>query len=121
MSDIIDIQERVQPARLKTKDGKEYVLDFNRDSVRFAETRSFRIDELTVFPTIRIPEMFYYSFRKNHKSISRTQTDALLESMGGLSKALLERLIQLYNQAALSNLIAVDEDSAKNAEVTVEL
>ena len=38
-----------------------------------------------------------------------------------MTSALLERLVQLYNQAALTHLIATDEDAAKNAEVTVEL
>ena len=41
--------------------------------------------------------------------------------MGGLSASVLERLSQLYSQAALTNVIAADEDAAKNAEVTVEL
>ena len=50
-----------------------------------------------------------------------SQTDALLDGMGGMTSALLERLVQLYNQAALTHLIATDEDAAKNAEVTVEL
>ena len=74
-----------------------------------------------MFPVTRIPELFYYAFRKNHKNVARSQTDALLDGMGGMTSAFLERLMQLYNQAALTHLISTDEDSAKNAEVTVEL
>ena len=51
----------------------------------------------------------------------RSQTDDLLEGMGGMTTALLERLMQLYNQAALTHLIATDEEAVKNAKVTVEL
>lgn len=123
MSDkIINIQDRVQPVRVNdNKTGMAYELDFSRESVKFAENRGFRVDELTVFPVTRIPELFYYAFRKNHKNVARSQTDALLDDMGGMTSAFLERLMQLYNQAALTHLISTDEDSAKNAEVTVEL
>ena len=123
MSDnIINIQDRVQPVRVNdNKTGMAYELDFSRESVKFAENRGFKVDELTVFPVTRIPELFYYAFRKNHKNVARSQTDALLDGMGGMSSAFLERLMKLYNQAALTHLISTDEDSAKNAEVTVEL
>jgi hypothetical protein len=123
MSDkIINIQDRVQPVRVNdNKTGMAYELDFSRESVKFAENRGFRVDELTVFPVTRIPELFYYAFRKNHKNVARSQTDALLDDMGGMTSAFLERLMQLYNQAALTHLISTDEDSTKNAEVTVEL
>lgn len=123
MSDnIINIQDRVQPVRVNdNKTGMAYELDFSRESVKFAENRGFRVDELTVFPVTRIPELFYYAFRKNHKNVARSQTDALLDGMGGMTSVFLERLMQLYNQAALTHLISTDEDSAKNAEVTVEL
>ena len=38
-----------------------------------------------------------------------------------MSAQLIERLNQLYAQAALTNVIAADEDAAKNGGVTVEL
>jgi len=41
--------------------------------------------------------------------------------MGGLPSSALERLNQLYNQAALTHLITNDEDVEKNSQVTVEL
>lgn len=118
----MDNQERVNPIRITDNEtGKQYELDFSRESVKFAENRGFRIDEITAFPVSRIPDLFYYAFRKNHKNVARSQTDALLKDMGGLTSAVLERLNQLYNQAALSNLIATEEDAAKNERVTVEL
>ena len=118
----IDFQDRVKPVKITdNQTGNIYELDFSRESVRFAENRGFRIDELIAFPATRIPELFFYSFRKNHKNVARSQTDALLDKMGGLSGAFLERLNQLYNQAALSHVIASEEDAEKNADVTVEL
>ena len=119
---VVDIQDRVQSMRVSdNKTGVSYELDFSRDSVRFAENRGFEIDTVVKFPVTKIPELFYYAFRKNHKNVAKSQTDALLDRIGGLTGQMLERLIQLYNQAALTHIIASDEDAEKNTEVTVEL
>ena len=119
---IIDIQDRVQPVRVHDKKtGIAYELDFSRESVRAAESRGFETGDIAKYPASKIPEFFYYAFRKNHKNVARSQTDSLLERMGGMTTSMLERLIQLYNQAALTHLLVSEEDAAKNAEVTVEL
>lgn len=119
----VAIDERVRPVRLVDKEtGQEYILDFSRDSVRFAEARGFKPDEVMDFPSTKIPELFFYAFRKNHKNVAKNQSDAILfEQLRGISAPLLERLIQLYNQAALTHLIATEEDVEKNARMTVEL
>lgn len=115
-------EDRIAPAKLTDVDtGEVYMLDFSRESIKFAEDRKFKMSEISDFPVTRIPEFFFYAFRKNHKRVSRSQTDALLEKLGGVSSELLERLIQLYNQAALTHLIALDEDDEKNVTVTVDL
>ena len=119
---IIDSQERVQTVRVHDKKtGIAYELDFSRESVRAAESRGFETGDIAKYPASKIPEFFYYAFRKNHKNVARSQTDSLLERMGGMTTPMLERLIQLYNQAALTHLLVSEEDAAKNAEVTVEL
>lgn len=119
----IAFDERVKPVRLVDKETEqEYVLDFSRDSVRFAEARGFKPDEVMEFPSTKIPELFFYAFRKNHKNMAKNQTDSILfDQLKGVSAPLLERLIQLYNQAALTHLIASEEDVEKNARMTVEL
>lgn len=115
-------EDRVSPVKITdTHTGEVYVLDFSRESVKFAEDRKFKMKEIVDFPVTRIPELFFYAFRKNHKRVARSQTDALLARLGGVSSQLLERLMQLYDQAALTHLIAVDEDDEKNVTVTVEL
>lgn len=116
------LEERINPVRVTDNEtSKVYELDFSRESVKFAENRGFAVDEITKFPVTRIPELFYFAFRKNHKNVARSQTDALLDDMGGLSAKVLERLMQLYNQAALTHMISSDEDAEKNTKVTVEL
>lgn len=114
---------RVKPLKI-TDHGTNtaYTLDFSRDSIRFAEAREFKINEVSDYPVTKIPELWYYAFRMNHKNLSRTQTDALLEELGGVTPAILERLVSLYVQAAESNnIIQTEEDMGKNSRVTVEL
>ena len=114
--------DRIQPIKLTDNDTNEtYELDFSRDSIRFAEQRGFKVDEVTDYPVTKFPEIFFYAFRMHHKNLSRTQTDELYEKLGGYTPKFLERLIMLYNQAALANNIVEDEDAAKNAHMTVEM
>lgn len=114
--------ERVNPLKITISDsGEVYELDFNRDAIRFAEGREFVLDDVLKYPQTKVPEFFFYAFRMNHKKVSRSQTDALMEKMGGLTPKILERLILLYQQAQMSNNIQEDEDLEKNGAVTVEL
>lgn len=116
------MDERVKPIRITfTRTGEVYELDFSRDSVRFAESRAFDPQELTKYPSTKIPEFWFYAFRKNHKKLSRQQTDKLLEEIGGVTPEMLERLGLLYAQAAQSNNFQDQEDFEKNGAATVEM
>ena len=116
------MDERVNPIKLTdNKSGETYELDFNRETLFAMDRDGFRIDEVTDFPATNIPKLFYYSFRKNHRKMTKSQTDNILHNvLHGLSPKMLERLIVLYNQAATSNNVQDEEDLEKNADVTVE-
>ena len=103
--------------------GEVYELDFSRESVRFMANQGFKVGENIIDFIAKDGEDFwFYAFRKNHKQLSRGQTNALYEKMGGLSPKVIERLILLYNQALMSNnIVQDDEDLEKNSRVTVEL
>jgi tryptophanase len=118
-----NVKERINPIRINdAENGMNYELDFNRDSVRFAENREFVTEDVPKYPATKVPELFWYAFRMHHKSMSRAQTDALLDRIGGLSPAALERLILLFQQAQFSNVInSDDEEQGKNGAVTVTL
>ena len=61
-------ENQVNPMRLIDPDsGETFVLEFSRESVRFAEQRGFKITELTDFPQTNIPAFFFYAFRKSQK------------------------------------------------------
>lgn len=112
---------RVNSLKIHMKEsGETYELDYNRDSVRFAEAREFVPEDVPKFPQTKVEELWFYAFRWHHKGMSRTQTDALLKKVGGVTPKMLERLLLLYSQAQMSNSIQDDEDLEKNASVAVE-
>ena len=120
MAEVNVAKTRIIPIRITDKDGVTYTLQFNRDSVRFAEQRGFQIDQLLDFPQTNIPALWFYAFRMHHPNIGRANTDALLEQLGGLKPKEIERLVELYNEPNTA-LIAGDEDERKNAGLTMEL
>lgn len=118
----MDNQERVLPLRITFNDtGKTYELDFSRDAVAMAERNGFDIDDVTKYPQTKIPELWFYAFRMHHRNIAKNQADAMLNKLGGLTTQMLQRLMLLYNQARMANVIQDEEDVEKNAGVTVEL
>ncbi|MBR3166680.1 MAG: DUF5055 domain-containing protein [Lachnospiraceae bacterium] len=110
--------EQVKPVVLKDKKKKkEYTLEFSRDSVRFAESRGFIPDDVEKYPMTKIYEFFFYAFRMHHPSVSRAETDAILDGWGGIRNipdGLLERLGELY--AAPFGALTEDETEEEKAE-----
>lgn len=107
--------------------GEEYVLQFSRSSVVFAQQRGFNPMEVEVKPTIVIPELFYYAMRKNHMALSKEKVDKIREKLfpNGLPEKVIMRLVELYNIASSTQIIDLDsvdnEDYGKNAETEVEM
>lgn len=114
--------EKVMPVVLRDNEhNREYTLEFNRDSVKFAEQRGFVLADVDRFPMTKVPEFFWYAFRMHHPSVSLNQAEKLLDRMGGMSEALGRRLGELW-AVPYESLNAKEEDGdEKNAAVTVEL
>lgn len=118
------MDERINPIRITDKEtGEVYELDFNRESVRFMADRGFVVDERFVdLIAAKGEELWFYAFRAKHRRLSRSQTDALYEKMGGLSPKVIKRLVELYQQALMSNsIVQEDEELEANPHVAVEL
>lgn len=117
------MEERINPARITDhENGITYVLEFNRESVRFAEKNGFNIINVKDYSVTGSEDLFFYAFRMHHRNIARNQTDKLIQRWGGaLPESLLLRLIDLYNQTANSNTIQMDEEAEKNTSLTLEL
>lgn len=113
-----EVNEEIRPIVLKDNDtGMEYTLEFNRDSVKFAEARGFSIDKVGEQPMTYIPDLFYYAFRMHHKNVSREKTDRILfDDLGGVPEGMLERLGQLW---AIPYEALTQDENRKNAKMTV--
>ena len=113
--------KQIKPIILKDdNNGDIFVLEFNRDTVKYAEARGFKIsafDEGVVVSTTE--ELFFYAFRMHHPNKSRADTDKILyEKLKGMPTGMLERLIDLY--VLPINALKQDDEEAKNSTMTVE-
>ena len=118
------MDERIPPIRITDNDtGDSYELDFNRESVKFMANQGFVMDDNFIDLIAKNgEELWYYAFRANHRRLSRNQTDRLYDKMGGLAPKVIKRLMELYNQALMSNsIVQDDEDLDANPHVSVEL
>ena len=115
--------ENVKPIQIKSRDnaGEFYLLEFNRDTIKFAEAKGFNIQTLgNGINMSAIEDLFYYAFRMHQPNISKAQTDKILyEDLGGMPDGVLERLVTLY-LAPFGTLVQTG-DKGKNSRLTVEL
>lgn len=98
-----------------------FTLEFNRDSVRFAEGRGFDIQAFSEgkAPLTGTSDLFFYAFRMHHPKISKAETDKMLfEDMGGMPDGMLERLIELYSEP-FNALVVNEDEERKNPKLTV--
>ena len=109
---------RVKPIIIKDSEkNKEYTLEFDRDSVRFAESRNFKIEDVDDYSMTKVPEFFWYAFRMHHKSVSLGQAEEILREIGGMNEAVAKRLIELWVQTYES----LGNEETKNPNLSVEL
>lgn len=113
--------EKITPITLTTEKGDKYVLDFDRESVLFAEDSGFVVDDADKYPMSTGYKIFYYSLRKNHPDKTyEWAKDFVDETFGGVNNipaAIIERLGALYTAAFTS----LGDKKSKNAKVTVEM
>ncbi len=81
-----------------TYDKKEYILEYNRQSVKTMENQGFVLEELTAKPANMIPLLFAGAFIKNHSGkdgVKRKVIDEIYNEIGDKT-ALLEALMEMY-------------------------
>lgn len=119
------IKDIVKPIIINDPEsGKEYTLEFNRDSVIYTNRQGFKKSEAADNGEEMIPILFHGAFHMHHPEMKRSETDKILfEGIGGLSTEALLRLINLYS-VPLETLV-YDEEKAgserKNSKMTVSL
>jgi len=103
-----------------TETDQTYTLEFSRESIKFAEAHGFSFDDVSKYPMSKIPELFFYAFRKNHKNIARDKTDKILDKMNGIPNGLIERLAELYAEPFEALTILDEGEERKNSTITIE-
>ena len=93
-------------------ENKEYVLEYNRQSVRMMEGQGFVVDEITSKPMTMIPLLFNGAFIKNCRGTKRSVLDAIYEGIGD-KMSFVEALITMYSET-----LASLTDEAEEGNVT---
>jgi hypothetical protein len=78
-----------------THNKKDYILEYNRQSVKTMEGQGFVLEELTAKPMTMIPRLFQGAFIKNHRGIKRNLMDEIFEEIGDKT-AFMEALMEMY-------------------------
>lgn len=114
------LKEQVKPIVIHdTENNRDYTLEFNREAIKFAEGRGFKLEDVDNYPMSKIPEFFWYAFRMHHPSFGLNQAEKMLDRMGGMSEALGKRLGELW--AVPFETLTHNDGDEKNVTVTVEL
>lgn len=87
-------------------DGKDYILEYTRQSVKTMEAQGFVADEITAKPMTMIPKLFEGAFIKNHTGVKRKIMDDIYDGIGDKT-GLIQALIEMYGET----LRALTEDS----------
>lgn len=103
--------------KITDENGKVYNLEYTRKSAEIIEGMGFELQSFTKKPMIMLPLVFYGAFLKNHKGISKKETDRLFENIKKESKEqLLEKLAEM-----LSETYSTLEDGSEEGKVEVEI
>ena len=87
---------------------KEYVLEYNRQSVKMMEGQGFVLDELVSKPMTMIPLLFSGAFIKNCKGTKRNVIDEIFKGISDKNE-LLEALMEMYTETLSTLTYSTDE------------
>lgn len=76
--------------------GKEYVLEYTRNSVKEMERRGFVVEDVLKKPMSLLPEMFAGAFIANHRFTRRKDIDEMYQKFDNKSE-LLDALAEMYS------------------------
>lgn len=86
----------------------DYVLEYNRQSVKTMEGQGFRVDEVATMPMTMIPMLFHGAFYKNHRGMKRNLIDEIYEGVGDKT-GLIQALAEMYAET----LSTLTEDASE--------
>jgi len=98
---------------IKTKDNKEYLLEFTRKTVVNMSRAGFQLEEVTSNPIIAIPQLFEGAFKANHPYVKSSEITDIYNSLGN-KEDLLVALIEMYQEPINALVEEPDEESKKS-------
>ena len=94
-------------------DGRDFTLEFTRDSVRRMEKSGFKVSDLTDYPMTYLPDLFAGAFIANHRFVKREDIDEIYRTLPN-KEELVGKLAEMYNDpiAELFSEPSADEGNA---------
>lgn len=104
---------KIKKLKIRTADGKDYTLAYDRNSCARISRKGFRIEDVTNNPVVAIPLLISGAFLKFHPELTQAEIDAIWSKVKG-KEALLQNLMAMY-ATPINALLAEPEDDAKNS------
>lgn len=98
--------------------GKDYVLEYNRQAVAFIEEQGFIVSELAKKPMLMLPMAFSGLFYKNHKNIRQSEIDEIFDKFSNKS-SLLSTIADMLSETY--NTLQDDEKENKEGNIDWEI
>lgn len=93
--------------------GKKFMLEYNRQSVKTMEAQGFNLEEVSSKPMTMIPMLFAGAFIKNHKGTKRATIDEIFDDAGDKT-GLMQALMEMYGET----LSTLTEDKEAEGNVS---
>lgn len=84
---------------LKDENGKEYTLEYSKNSIIHMERQGFDINEYDAKPVLMTTLLVQGAFLKNHSSVKYEKIDSIYKSLKD-KKTFLQKLVEMYNEQA---------------------
>ena len=92
--------------------GKEYTLEYTRDSIKQMEREGFISGDIVNKPMTTLPKLFAGAFKAHHKfDTKQKQIDEMFDLFKNKS-ALIEKLAEMYTEPMEALMDDVDEGNA---------
>lgn len=92
-------------------EGKNYVLGFNRKTVKQMENEGFNFDDMGIKPLTCVSDLFAGAFKMNHRFEKREVIERIHANIRDKDK-ITEKLVQMYSDTIKS--LMADDDSEEN-------
>lgn len=84
---------------LKDENGKEYTLEYSKNSIMHMERQGFNMDEFDAKPVLMATMLVQGAFIKNHSNVKYDKIEKIYKSLSN-KEGFLKKLVEMYNEQA---------------------